>query len=225
MSVRKELEALLKVKQEKGESMDEYITRIVDKGDKLFEKKPKAWDELSEEAQEWMNEATEVVKEREEDESVELPDFPDDDDEEDEKPVKKGKAKKVEEEEEDDEEDEKPVKKGKAKKVEDDEEDEKPVKKGKAKKVEDDEEDEKPVKKTKKEEVKPKKAQTPKGQGASTQVILYMVDNPDADLKDIMKYCDKKGWALQPNTVRIRHTIVQLIMNHLKETKRLKSSK
>ena len=207
MSVRKELEALLKVKQEKGESMDEYITRIVDKGDKLFEKKPKAWDELSEEAQEWMNEATEVVKEREEDESVELPDFPDDDDEEDEKPVKKGKAKKVEEEEEDDE------------------EDEKPVKKGKAKKVEDDEEDEKPVKKTKKEEVKPKKAQTPKGQGASTQVILYMVDNPDADLKDIMKYCDKKGWALQPNTVRIRHTIVQLIMNHLKETKRLKSSK
>jgi hypothetical protein len=192
--IQKELLEMSGITAKKSEDRQAFLERLVDAVQKVADKDEAKWDELSTEAQNWMNAATEETKAKEA-----ITDY---DEDEDEEPAPKKKKKKAAAAEEDEEEtteegDEEEEEKG----DEEDEEEEKPVstkakKKAPAKKAAAEKKaapDKKPAKKAADEKPakkaaadKPRASVTPKDTGMKVRIKKLLIKKPAMSVEDLM---------------------------------------
>lgn len=205
--VERELQKATGVKPKKGEDRQKYLVRLSDgcqeeddDGDEVMSKDD--WENLSEEAKDWVNAAVKSMdkkktisdfEEPEEDEEEE-PEEDEESEDEDEKPKKKGRPTKSTDEEDEDE-DEKPRKKGKSKSDEDEDEED-----SEDEDSEDEEDDDMPAKKKKsaKDDKPAKKGKGDRDRNENTatrsearnEVFSYMLKHPKANAEEVAEAVD-----------------------------------
>lgn len=236
--IEKELTKALgdKFAAKKGEDRQKYLARLVRA---INDADESVWTALSEDAQQWVNDAVDQIKAKKP-----IADFgkaAEDDDEDDEPKGKKSKE--SDEDDSDDEDDEKP--KGKKSKDEDeddedeDDEDDEPKDKKKSKKGKDDEEDdddEKPKGKDKKkskksddddddEDDKPKKKKKAGKEGTSRALMRLIVKHPAWKKPELMEKLKSMGYApLTDSTLQVFRAITLRVLHEVQEQGLLKKN-